>query len=237
MFNIYVVEDDKNNANKLSEYITKFCNDNNVAFRLNVYGDGLSFLDAYRVGGNLVFLDIQMPNIDGLETAQKLRDIDKNVEIIFVTNLLKYAIRGYEVQAFDYVVKPINYYDFSIRMKKFLIKESKKNELKIMVSYGGKMRCINVSDICCIEVVGHNIVYHLMSEDVLAHDSLSGAEQLLPPDRFVRCNSGILVNLHYVQAVENDSVKVAGKWLPISRPKKKDFIIKLTKFIARSELN
>lgn len=234
MIKVCIVEDEKFNAEKLEEYISTFFKKNNLEYTVDIYGDGLGFLEKYNHNYDLIFLDIQLPNIDGIETAHRLRAVDKSVTIIFVTNLLKYAIKGYEVQAFDYIVKPVNYYDFSVRMQKFVETIEHRNNARIIISYGVNKRCIDIQDIQYIDVVGHNICYHLKNEDILAHDSLSKAEQGLGEGDFARCNSGILVNLKYVRSLSGDSVDVGGKWLPVSRPKRKEFTAALTNYIAKN---
>ena len=74
-----------------------------------MFSDGDEILDDFRADYDLILLDIQMKHLDGLETAEKIRELDRNVYLVFVTNLANYAIRGYSVQAFDFVLKPVNY--------------------------------------------------------------------------------------------------------------------------------
>lgn len=230
--NICIVEDEPDNIAKLEEFLSRFGKENDINFRIDRFTDGLSFLDAYKPKYELVFMDIQMPGIDGMETAQRLRKIDENVSLIFVTNLLKYAILGYGVRAFDYVVKPLNYFDFAARMKKFVAYVSGNKKREIVLQARGVMKRVNIEDIYYVEVTGHDLCWHTAGGDVTLYGSLVKAEKDLPQDCFAKCNSGNLVNLNYVQTMEKDSVQVAGSWLPISRPKKKEFVTAVTKFLA-----
>lgn len=232
-FNVCVVEDDLKYMNQLEEFLTKFGETNGVAFRLDKFSDGLDFLNAYRPVYDLILMDIRLPSIDGIDTAKRLREMDRKVGIIFVTTMLKYAIHGYEVQAFDYIVKPLNYFDFCARIKNYLDRYENNRDAEILLSYGGKVRRVGVNEVCYVEVVGHNICYHIVGDSMMVHGSLTNAEQILPTEYFVRCNSGFLVNLNFVQAVEKDFVQVAGHRLPISRPRRKDFLAAVTKFIAK----
>ncbi len=233
MLNVCIVEDDPVNLKQLEEFVICFCKENSLACHVEKYEDGLVFLNAYRPVYNLVFLDIQLPSIDGVATARRLRELDRQVGIIFVTNLMKYAINGYEVHAFDYIIKPVRYFDFSARMKKFLEHASISNEPEILLSFAEKKRRIGINEICYVEVAGHKICYHTAGEVISVRGSLTVAEKVLPKKHFVRCNSGILVNLNYVEAFEKDLVRVAGQWLPVSRPKRKDFLAAVTRFIAK----
>ena len=167
-----------------------------------------------------------------METAKRLRQFDDSVSIIFVTNLANFAIKGYEVNALDFLVKPVGYTDFACRIDKFVGKFNTKKQGEIVICGANVIR-IKISDIKYIEVAGsHNICYHLVNgKEITIRESLIKAEKQLPSNVFSKCNSGCLVNLQYVSKIENNMAKVGEEWFSISRLKEKDFKNALLRFL------
>lgn len=120
MKNIAIVEDQDAAAEKLQEYIERYAGQCGQQFSTTRFSNGEDFLRDYRSIYAVVFLDIQMPRKNGMDAAVELRRHDKNVSIIFITNLVQYALRGYKVDAVSFLVKPVSYYDFSLKFKKAL---------------------------------------------------------------------------------------------------------------------
>lgn len=228
---IAIVEDEKENSDLIEKYIREFGKTADATFIVDKFSDGLEFLAAYKPVYDLIFMDIKMPNIDGMETAKRLREIDGEVGIIFITNLLNYAIKGYQVDAFDFVLKPVGYADFASRMKKFLKKRSAFISKDLVLTANNAKIRVSVDSICYLEVDGHNIIYHLTDGEYTVRTSLIKARQELP-EYFAPCNNGILVNLHFVQTLERDRVLVYGRWLPVSRPKRKGFKEIVMKYLS-----
>ena len=172
--------------------------------------------------------------MNGMDAARKLRELDKNVMLIFVTNLTQYAISGYEVEAFDYILKPINYYDFALKLSRALRRLPDLSTANILFSMIDGMFTINPSDIYYAESAGHHVIYHCKDRDYTQYASLTAAESKLSAYHFVRCNNCYLVNLSHVQKVKGYTVTVAGTELQISQPRKKSFIKQLAKFAEGS---
>ena len=120
MRNIAVVEDRDSDAKRLTEYIERFAKEEAQEFHIDRFASAADFLEGYRSVYAVVLMDIQMPKLNGMDGAMQLRRLDKTVSILFITNLVQYAQRGYEVDAVGFLVKPVQYYDFSLKFRKAL---------------------------------------------------------------------------------------------------------------------
>lgn len=232
MIRIAIVEDEKKAADLLSAYLTSYSEENCVQFEIEVFGSGESFISAYKYDYEIILMDIEMPGIDGLETARRLRAIDNDAVLLFVTNMAQYALKGYEVDAVDYAVKPVSYPDFAMKIKKALRFVNKKTDRELTVFSVDGLTKIKVSDIYYVEVILHYLIYHTSEGNIKVRGSLKESERELIKYGFARCNSCYLVNMQHIKAVRGFMLAVAGDEIAISRSKKTDFMKSYAKYIG-----
>ena len=111
MIKIAICEDEKEQQELLKSYIDQIFDGLSVKYELEIYNLGEELLDSYSKDIDILLLDIQMGQINGMDTARKIRELDDKVEIIFITSLIEYVLEGYEVRAYRYLIKPIKYDD------------------------------------------------------------------------------------------------------------------------------
>ncbi len=224
MLNVAIVEDNEGDRALLQRFIQKYKQETGENFRVFEFSDGLSFLSKDDVGFNIVFMDIEMPGPDGMKTAKKLRAVDRNASIIFVTNMAKYAVNGYEVDALDFLVKPADYFSFSLKFEKAVRLQKKLADNIHILQLEEGLRKLVVSDILFVESSLHYVVYYLDDEEIRVRSSMKETELRLANKDFVRCNNSYLINLERVERVKGNEVVVGGHVLPISRSRKKQFL-------------
>ena len=230
MLTIAIVEDDEGYSKLLQRFVKKYGEETGETFRISAFPDGLSFLADYDAGYNVVFMDIEMPFLDGLKTSRKLRAIDQNASLIFVTNMAKYAVSGYEVDAMDFIVKPVDYFNFSLKFEKAVRIQKKRASSIVIVSTEDGMVRLNASDIMFVESCLHFVIYHTDKGDMRARASMKDTEKKFAGMNFVRCNNSFLVNLARVDKVTADAVTIGEHELAVSRSKKKPFLDALALF-------
>lgn len=120
MTEIIIIEDDDSDYKRLLECIENFGRESGEQLNVKRYVSALQFLDGYKSDADIIFMDIKLPDINGVQASEKLRVIDENVALVFVTNLAHLAIKGYSVSATDFIVKPINYFKLKTLLKKLI---------------------------------------------------------------------------------------------------------------------
>lgn len=234
MVKIAVVEDEKSASDLLISCLHRFAEERGFAFEITLFTNPLTFLEEFDKKTDIVFMDILLPDLNGMETCRRLRASDKDVTIIFVTNLASYAIKGYEVEALDFIVKPISYDNFSLKLQRALDRVKATEARSIVVSTPQGSKIVSTSTITYIEIMRHQILIHTIGKESLkTYGTLKNLESQLDPMVFCRCNSCYLVNLRYVQSIKDYVAVVAGESLQISHPKKKEFVSALNSFLGR----
>ncbi len=223
MINIAIVEDEKSSADLLKSYFDKYSEKKGTKFRIVHFDNPVNFLTNYTSNYDMVLMDIELPDINGLDVSRKLRHLDKTVTLIFVTNMSQFAVMGYEVDAFDYIVKPVMYYDFALKLERALEHINSRNITKLQVVVDDAIKCISSSELKYVEVINHRLIYHTTDGEFVATGSLKGVEQRLIPAGFAKCNNCYLVNLRYVTGIKDFTVTVDGEELQISHPKRREF--------------
>ena len=229
MLKIAIVEDDKFCSEQISDYVKRFSEENQTPVQVTLYHDGMDIADGYKPIYDLIFLDIEMPLLDGMTAAERIRELDPEVLLIFITNLAQYAIRGYSVNALDYILKPVKYAAFAMKLQKARRILEKRESRSLLLSADGVSRKVPVSAIRYVEVLNHQLVYHTEEGDFREFKSLRQLESELG-EGFARCNHCYLVNLRYVDGVKDDDVLIGTEKLKISRTRKQRFMRTLSDF-------
>lgn len=229
---IAIVEDDEAMQRQLSGYLSDFYRERGGSCQITTFADGDEILENYKAAYDLIFLDIHMQRVDGMKTAEKIRQLDENVFLVFVTNLANYAIRGYSVGALDFLLKPVNY----LMLKQLLIRVDKlmaaRDKRFITLPTEKGMARLDVGQVYYVETEGHNLNIYTSQGIYRQRESMKNMESTLADYHFARCNNCYLVNLAQVQRVEKSMVVVGDHELAISRPRYKQFMDALTRYLG-----
>jgi DNA-binding LytR/AlgR family response regulator len=239
MLKIAVVDDEKEARNKTMEFLNRYADANKIAFSVNCFENAISFLEGYKADYDIIFLDIQLPDYDGIEAAKKIRKTDKRTLIIFITNMANLAIKCYEVDALDFVVKPLEYFPFAVKLDRAVSRLESERFKEVLISTPGGIIKTDASSIQYVEVMAHTLVYHTVEGDHEGYGSLNKVEETLKGFGFSRCNNCYLVNLRYIRKVDGFDLYLGRGGgtqdvkLAISHAKKKDLMKALTEYIGK----
>lgn len=232
VISIAIVEDDPACMEQLADYIQRFRAEKGISVRITQFQDGEDISEEYHPGFDIILMDIQMRFRDGMTAARMIREKDSSVIIIFITSLAGYAIQGYEVEALDYILKPLTYDMFFRKMERAMrhLKTDRDDYLVVNAGEEGSVR-LKLSDICYIESRSHVMDFHTPERVYTSRGRLEDLEMSLTGKGFFRCNRGYLINLYTVDGVRKDCVLVAGDLLPISRRRKAELMQRLAEIL------
>ena len=230
---IAIVDDNPNDAAHLKTYVEEYFQETKEKYSIDVFQRGLNFLDQVKQLYDMVFLDIDMPVIDGLEVSKKLRGLDEEVDIVFVTNYASLAINGYEVSASGFLVKPVKKNSVYQIFEKYKSKYNRNKEpKKLLIKADGKYKVLRIEEIYYLEVMKHDVTIHAKDGDYIIRGVLRELEAELAPFDFAMCSNCYLVNLHYVDSLDTDNVYINDAVLSISKSRKKEFTKKFLESIS-----
>lgn len=231
MLNIAIVEDSLSDVELLQGFISRFESENNISFETEVFKNGLDFVSDYKPKFDIIYLDIEMPYLNGMQTAKKIREVDKSVVIIFYTNLVRFAIAGYSVNAMDFLVKPAQYIEFEKKMKRAVRYASQRSDKYLTVGMTGGIAKLSVADVLYVEKDTNKLVYHTADAEYSERANLYAKEPALEKLGFAKCRSGCMVNLQHVKKCTLNCVTVGEVEIPVSRSEQKSFMNKVLLYL------
>ncbi len=232
MYRIAVVEDEEAYRTQVQAYISQYGQEHGLSFSVMTYTDGQEIVDDNEHHFDIIFFDIEMAQLNGMDAAKTIRQKDSDVVIVFITNMAQYAIEGYSVGALDFVLKPIDYYGFAFRLERAIGRVRKKGTLEIAVTTAGGIKKLDSGNIYYVEIENRFLHYHTTEGEYMQRGTMQSAEEMLRDYHFVKCNHWYLVNLKYVTEIEDNVVCVAGSRLEISRRNRAHFLKEVTDYIG-----
>ena len=230
--NCVIVDDEPVARNILETFVAKIPN-------LNLVKSCKNAMEAFEIANSnnidLFFLDINMPDISGLSLA---KSINKKSKIIFTTAYREYAVDGFDLQAVDYLLKPIAFDRFLQAVNKFFetqtvivsqvdVEEPSVKSDYIFVRSERKMVKINFDDILYVESLSDYIKIHTKDTVLVTRETISNLEMKLPSQQFLRIHRSYIINLSKTDSYTNEFIEIDKNAIPISRTYKENVLKKL----------
>lgn len=231
MLHIAIVEDEELYRGQLKTLLKQYQEERGTGLKITEFADGEDILEDYEGGYDIIFLDIQMRFMDGMTTAKKIRELDSSVILMFITNMTQYAIQGYQVNAMDYIVKPVEYFALKKKLDKAMEKLEDKKKYYIRIPIAEGIMRMDISSIYWIESQGHQLIYQTKTGQYVSRGIMKDMEAMMELHGFFCCSKGILVNMEHVEGVKENICMINSRQIPISRRKKKLFMEKLLEFV------
>ena len=162
MYRIAIVEDQSGDAGKLKALLEKYAASTGLDFAITWFQNASRLLDGYRHQYELIFMDIRMPGVDGMQAAHELREMDHTVALVFLTSLAQYAVESYEVEATDYILKPITAAALALKLPRILGKCSVVRE-DVVIRNGESSIKLKSNELRYVEIYDHHIQFDTVS--------------------------------------------------------------------------
>lgn len=235
MYKVLIVEDFPDDAALLEEELQRYGQRHHLEFSVEKSPFATALTSGSRTF-DLVFLDIELPGISGMEAAQLMRSYDTSTPIVFTTSLAQYAARSYEVEASGFIVKPVTGPKLEMCMDKIVGRLRRAGEERLVLPTGGGLRVIPLRDLRYVELVHHDLVFHLAGD----HEPLrlrgtikQVAEKVVEGGPLLQISSGCVVNMDYVRAIRGFEVEMeGGEVLPLSRSRKRPALEALSSYMG-----
>lgn len=222
MIKVAIVDDDFMYLEKLYRQILQYSESHHLEIQVTSYSHGFELVSDFKPIYDIIFLDIEMPHLNGIEVAKEIRNSDPHVVIIFITNSAKYAVKGYEVGAFDYMMKPLEYEHFAVKFSLALSAIHSKDAFSILLPQEEGSRNVAISEIIYIEVRNHWLYIITLDAEYKMLGSLKEMNDQLSDYHFIMCNKSYLINLKHVSKVNSENVVMYGNHeLKMSRSRRK----------------
>lgn len=160
MFKIAIVEDQEETRESLNRFVRQYAQEQGLQVEISLITDGAEIAEHYTPGFDIIFMDVEMPRLDGFGAAEAIRAVDADVVLVFVTNMAQYAIRGYEVDALDYVLKPVNYYQFCTKLSRAIQRVQRRRAGRWCAAGGRRPQLLDTADIYYLETRSRMLYYH-----------------------------------------------------------------------------
>jgi len=227
MIRCVVVDDEKGAVDILTDYIGQTPDlELSAAFRDAV--EALNYVTKEEI--DLIFLDIDMPNLSGIQLAELLRE--RNIDVVFCTAYTEFAAESYEKNAVDYLLKPIPYDRFLKAVDKVRSKRKGQSPTSgydsssriFFVKSGSVIHQLDIDYLLYMKTDGHYVEFHSSIGQVLSRMNMEELLNSLPPGRCARIHKSYVVVLDKIEKIVHDTVKIAGRELPIGRSYREDFL-------------
>ena len=236
MFRIAICEDRLEEQNKVVEVAASFFEKENLRYAIQTYSSGEAILAEIEDGNtafDLILMDIHLGKTNGFETTVKIRKINPDVPIAFLTASREYAVESYDVNAVAYLLKPLQEDKFFALLRKLTRAEQPRS---LSIKHRGRLRKLDYRDICYLESNGHKVVIHLIDqENEIIYAKLDELEHSLEDERFLRCHKSFLVNMDYVKEIQKDFAMEGGNFVPIRTHGRKNVVLKYEEYFAKKQ--
>ena len=229
---IAIVEDEVPERALLMELLRRYEQERNVKFAIAEFGDGDELTRDYRAAFDLILMDIEMAFQDGMSAAREIRQVDEEVSILFITNAPQYVMKGYEVGALDYLLKPVGYFALSKRLDRAMKRLDRRKQAFVKLNVKGGFQKVETRRVRFVETDNREAVYHTLDGDFRTRDTIQGAEALLDSPAFFRCNKCYLVNLEYIDGIVGGDIRMGNDTIQVSRARKKPLLDAMNRYFS-----
>lgn len=198
MIHIAICDDEKDFVTHMTSLLNQYAAETGEEIKITAYYDGMELIEKYDTTIDLIFLDIQMRLVNGLRAAERIRQMDEKVGIIFLTTLTQYGLEGYKYQAANYIIKPMKYVRLKAEMDQWLKKHRKDDSPAMVITNDTGKYKVFLKSLRYVETFNRNLLLHTEQENILCYKSMKEMEQALQGKGFIRCHTSYIVNLFYV---------------------------------------